>query len=170
MSDIAVHEPVPSFGKVPKANQPGHHPAVEQDKPDLSRRRSAPDPRQFEFRFEALLRPLALAVGVVPSTARVEVDDEDVLVRFGRWSMTFERSDIAAVQITGPYQLIKVAGPPRLSFADGGITFATNRQRGVCVQLFHAHPGIEPLGVVKHASVTLTVADPEGLAALLDPA
>lgn len=71
--------------------------------------------------------------------------------------------------VTGPYHLIKVAGPPRLSLSDRGVTFATNRQVGACIQLRRAHRAIEPLGLLRHPSVTVTVDDPEGLCQLLDP-
>ena len=112
--------------------------------------------------------PAAALVGVLPSNSRVEVDDEELVVRFGRWSMRVPRSDIESATVSGPYDLIKVVGPPRLSLADRGVTFATNRRAGVCIRLRRPHGGIDPLGLIKHTGITVTVADPEELCALLD--
>ncbi len=161
-----LHEPTDGLGPVPEQNQPGHHPRVEQDKP--SRPPKAPSlVRHFAFRFEPLLLPAALLLGVRPSTSGVDVDGKDVTIRFGRWSMSFPRTDVSSAEVTGPYQLLKVAGPPHLSLADGGVTFATNRHAGACLQLARAHRAIEPLGIIGHRSVTVTVDDPEELCRLL---
>jgi hypothetical protein len=66
---------------------------------------------------------------------------------------------------------VKVFGPPHLSIADRGLTFATNARRGVCIRFHHPVAGIEPLGVVRHPGLTVTVDDPEGLVdALSQPA
>ena len=54
------------------------------------------------------------------------------------------------------------AGPPHLSLADRGITFATNRQRGLCIRLHRPHPAIDPLGLIRHPGVTVTVGDVDG--------
>ena len=73
-------------------------------------------------------------------------------------TFTYEPADIDP-----DYWLPKVAGPPHLSFADRGITFATNRQRGLCIELERPYPGIGPLGLLRHAGATVTVDDIEGL-------
>ena len=90
-------------------------------------------------------------------------------VRFGPWSMDVARDNIADVAVTGPYQFVKTAGPARLSFADRGVTFATNGDRGVCIALRSPVPAIEPIGVLRHPGITVTVADCEGLAEALRP-
>lgn len=61
--------------------------------------------------------------------------------------------------VTGPYRFIKTAGPPHLSLADRGLTFATNGQRGACVHFGVPVRGIEPTGSIRHPSLTVTVAD-----------
>jgi hypothetical protein len=114
--------------------------------------------------------PAAAAVGVLPSNTRVEVDDHELRVRFGRWSMLIPRGDIESATVTGPYNLLKVVGPPRLSMVDRGITFATNRRAGVCIKLRRPHKGIDPLGIIKHPGLTVTVADPEELCRVLSDA
>src|SRR5690606_29251980 len=65
---------------------------------------------------------------------------------------------------TGPYRWWKVAGPPRLSLADRGITFATTAEHGVCLQLAEPIGAIDPLHLIRHPNVTITVADPERFA------
>ena len=164
-----LHTPEP-LGPIPEANRPGHHPPEEQDKPAgppprpkrRPTRAAKPETERFEFRFEPVMRAIAVPFGVLPSNAWVEVGDE-VHIAFGRWHMRFPRADVDDVTETGDYWLPKVAGPPHLSLADRGITFATNRQRGLCITLRVPHPGIDPFGLVKHPSATVTVEDIEGL-------
>jgi hypothetical protein len=156
-----------AFGPVPPANQPGHHPEVEQDKPTGPPPGPRPTsaPTRFDFRFETLLRPFATLATVLPGTAHLEVDDEQVSIRFGLWRMAFPLAEVAGVEATGEFWFPKVAGPPHVSLADRGITFATNRQRGTCIRLRHPQPG--PYPVLKHPAVTVTVDDPEALEAAL---
>ena len=156
------------LGPVPEDNQPGHHPEVEQDKPTgppPRRPTAAPAIEHFAFRFEPVMLPFALAAGVVPQATGVRVDDGLVAIRFGVWRVTFPLDEVAGVEETGGYWLPKVVGPPRVSFADGGITFATNRQDGLCIQLRSPQAGPYPL--LRHPSVTLTVDTPDALAEAL---
>jgi hypothetical protein len=76
------------------------------------------DRQRFPFEFDARLAMLALPFGVIPSTAYVDVDHARLLIRFGHWSLRAELTNVAEVTPTGPYRWWKVAGPPRLSFAD----------------------------------------------------
>jgi hypothetical protein len=180
-----LQHPIDDLGPVPEENQPGHHPKVDQDKPTgppptpkAARAKAAPaaagpetapaaGSREFAFAFDPLMAPVAALVGVLPSNSGVEVTDDEVVVRFGRWSMRVPRGDVESATVTGPYSMLKVAGPPRLSLADRGITFATNRDAGVCIALRRPHKGIEPIGLVKHPGLTVTVADPDELCRVL---
>ena len=180
-----LQHPIDDLGPVPEENQPGHRPKVDQDKPTgppptpksarakAARTEAAPETavgagsREFTFAFDPLMAPAAALVGVLPSNCGVEVTDDDLVVRFGRWSMRVPRRDVESATVTGPYRLLKVVGPPRLSLADRGITFATNREAGVCIALRRPHKGIEPIGLVKHPGLTVTVADPEELCRVL---
>ena len=166
--------PDTGFGPIPADNQPGHHPPVEQDKPIgpppvrsgrklTSAPALEPVPEHYAFRFEPVMLALAAPLGVLPPTTDVEVGD-DVLIRFGPWKMRFPRADVTGVEETTDYALLRVAGPPHLSLKDRGITFATNRQRGLCIQLARPHKGIEPFGLLRHPGVTVTVEDIDGLA------
>ena len=158
-----------AFGPVPPANQPGHHPEVEQDKPSgpPPGPAAAPTTGRFAFRFEPLLLPFATLATVLPGTAHVDVDEDQVAIRFGLWRMAFDRADVVDVETTGDFWLPKVAGPPHVSLADRGITFATNRQRGTCIRLARPRPGPYPL--LQHPAVTVTVDEPEAFEAALRP-
>jgi hypothetical protein len=153
-------------GPVPPANQPGHHPDQEQDKP------TGPFPSavlgRFEFEFEPAFRLAALPFGVRPDRAGVEVRRDELDIHFGPWHVQIPRDDIVSVEVTGPYSPIKVIGPPHLSLRDRGLTLGTNHRRGVCIRLRRPIRGIDPLGLIRHPGVTVTVADPDRLVALLE--
>ena len=89
---------------------------------------------RFDFTFSRVLSwPLAL-IGVTPWTAHVDVTDEDLSVRFGPWSLSTPRSNVAGASVTGPYLPFKVLGP-HVSLADRGVTFGTSWRRGACVRV-----------------------------------
>ncbi len=120
--------------------------------------------RRFEFRFVPRYQRAAKLFGITPDHAWVEVGDDDLRARYGRWKVTTPLSNIALVDVTGPYLFIKTAGPPRLGLTDIGLTFASNGERGVLVRF---HNKIAGLGPLRHPELTVTVADPDGLAELL---
>lgn len=120
--------------------------------------------RRFGFAFAPAYRIPALAFGVAPATAWVEVDGEDLRVRFGLWQVRTPVANVRSTSVEGPYRYLTTAGPARLSLADRGLTFATNGERGVCVQFIEPVPGIEPTGRLRHPNLTVTVADCAGLA------
>jgi hypothetical protein len=76
-------------------------------------------------------------------------------------------TNIADASITGPYALWKTAGPARLAITDRGLTFATNGDRGTLILFETPVRGLDPLGIVRHPELTVTVADVDGLADLL---
>lgn len=181
------------MGPIPEDNQPGHHPEVEQDKPTgpppgpRARTRAAPPtasapvsddggtaealaPTRLPFRFRPLLAPAAAAFGVTPWTAHVDLDDEELRVRFGPWTVRTPRDNVAGAERTGPYKVAKVAGGPHLSFSDGGATFATTTDGGVCIRFREPVRALLPVGPVKHPALTVTVDDPDRLVELLRPA
>ena len=124
--------------------------------------------RRFLFRFAPSYRFPALLFGITPQTAHVAVTDAELRVRFGLWRLSTPRDNIAGVEQTGGFAFLKTAGPAHLSFADGGITFATNGDQAVCV-LFHEPVKVfDPTGrFLRHPGATLTVADPPALARAL---
>jgi hypothetical protein len=120
--------------------------------------------RRFEFAFEPSYRVLAAAFGITPRTAHVDIGDGSFDARFGPWRVNTPLSNIKAVAVTGPYRLIKTAGPARLAITDRGLTFATNNHRGLLVRFHTPVPGLDPLGLIRHPELTVTVADVEALA------
>lgn len=122
---------------------------------------------RFHFEFEPAMRMAATFVGVTPGSAWVDVNEGMFTARFGPWRVRTPTSNIVSAQITGPYAFGKVVGGPRLSLVDSGLTFATSTARGVCVCFRQPVPGLDPLGVLRHECLTVTVSDPERLVELL---
>jgi len=123
--------------------------------------------RRFPFAFAPSYRLPALALGITPRTAWVEVSATELRVRFGLWRLRAPLTDIASTEVSGGFTYLKTAGPPHLSFVDRGITFATNGDRALCVTLTEPVPGIDPTRRILHPGVTMTVAEPEALARAL---
>ncbi len=119
---------------------------------------------RYPFHFDARYRPLLALLGVRPSTAWVDVDEDRVLARFGHWRVSIGAGNIADVCPSGPYLAVKAIGA-RLSRTDSGLTFGSTTRGGVCLLLREPVAGIEPFGAVRHPGLTLTVADPEAFAA-----
>lgn len=117
----------------------------------------------FDFRFTPLYQAAGAVFGIRPSTTRVEVADGMFTARFGRWQVQTEVSNITDCVATGGFQLRKTIGPPHLSFADKGLTFATNPDRGLCIKFREPVPGIDPKSRIRHPALTVTVADPVAL-------
>lgn len=126
------------------------------------------DPARFEFSFAPAYRLLSRAFGVRSSTAWVEVSGERLDARFGPWRVSTPLTNITGASITGPYALLKTAGPARLAITDRGLTFATNRDRGVLLTFATPVRGLDPLGILRHPELTVTVADTDGPVALLN--
>jgi hypothetical protein len=123
--------------------------------------------QEFPFRFDPAYRLAALPFGVTPHNAMITVSDTDLRVRFGLWRVSTSLQNIVNVSITGPYAVWKTVGPPRLTFSDRGLTFATNRERGVCLEFAEPIRGIEPTGRLVYPNLTLTPQDCAGLARAL---
>ena len=121
----------------------------------------------FAFRFAATYRLPALLFGVTSSTAGVWVDEAVLRIRFGPWRLQTPLNNVVDTVHTGPFAPFKTMGPAHLSFADRGLTCATNSERGLCIRFDQPVPGIEPLGLLRHPAVTVTVADCDGLAEAL---
>ena len=118
---------------------------------------------RFPFRFDPAYRRLARLFGVTPERAWVDLSDEELEARYGRWRVRTPRSNIAGVEATGPYLFLKTAGPARLAITDRGLTFASNGDRGACISFHSPVAGIDPLGLIHHPTLTVTVLDVDGL-------
>jgi hypothetical protein len=104
---------------------------------------------------------------VIPSTAYVDVDDADLLIRFGPWTLRTSLDNVRSLTPTGPYSWWKVAGPAHISLADRGITFATTTERGVCIRFREPVRAVLPISLIRHPAATVTVEDPDGLIAAI---
>ena len=120
--------------------------------------------RRFAFDWDPAYRLAALPFLVTPASAYVEVAPEELRVRFGLWSLRTPLTNVRATSLSGDYAFVRTAGPPHLSLADRGISFATNSRSGLCVQFHGPVPAIDPTGRITHPAATLTVAEPAGLA------
>ena len=123
---------------------------------------------RFEFAFDPTYRALARPFGITPAKAWVEVSDTRFRARFGPFRFSTALSNITGVAITGPYAMFKTAGPARLGVTDGSLTFASNGDRGVLLRFATPVHGKDRLGVLRHPELTVTVAEPERLATLLE--
>jgi hypothetical protein len=122
---------------------------------------------RFAFAFASSYRLPARAFGVTPATAWVKVDGASFQARFGPWRVSTPLANTTDVAVTGPYRFARTAGPARLAITDRGLTFATNGERGVRVSFATPVRGLDPLGMIRHPELTVTVADVDRLAILL---
>jgi hypothetical protein len=97
----------------------------------------------------------------------VDVGDGGLDAHFGRWRVSTPLANITDVTVTGPYAFLKTAGSARLGITDRGLTFATNGDRGVCISFGTPVRGLDPLGILRHPELTVTVAEVDRLAELL---
>ena len=105
--------------------------------------------------------------GIRPDNSEVVLDGDEFIARFGPWTVATSIGNIAGADLTGPYSWPKIIGPAHLSLRDSGLTFASNDRQGVCIKFRKKVTGVDALGIVKHAALTVTVADAPSLAAVL---
>lgn len=125
------------------------------------------DIERFGFAFAPAYRIAARPLGIRPATAWVDVSAKAFDAHFGAWRVSTQLANVTHVAVTGPYAFLKTAGPARLAITDRGLTFATNGDRGVLISFRTPVRGIDPLGVLRHPELTVTVADVDRLAELL---
>ena len=125
------------------------------------------DVERFGFAFATPYSLPARALGIGRATAWVDVSDETLDARFGPWRVSTPLPNVTDVAVTGPYAFWKTAGPARLAITDRGLTFATNGDRGVLISFRTPVRGLDPLGVLRHPELTVTVAEVDRLAELL---
>jgi hypothetical protein len=123
--------------------------------------------QRFDFRFASAYRVAARPFGITPERAWVQIDDEHLLANYGPWRLRTPLANISRVAITGPYRFYRTAGPARLGIADGGLTFASNGDQGVLLSFRQRVPAIDPLRLIRHPELTVTVADVRGLVSAL---
>jgi hypothetical protein len=122
---------------------------------------------EWEFAFDRVARILLAPLGIRPATARVRATNEVFEVDFGPWKLRTRADNVASASITGPYRWVKTIGP-HLSAADRGVTYGTNGEAGVCVLFQEPVPSLDPLKMLRHPGVTVTVVGPASLVAFLN--
>jgi hypothetical protein len=123
---------------------------------------------RFEFTWAGPYRPAARLFGIHPGNVWVDVSEADLDARFGPWSLSTPLSNIAHVEVTGPYRWWKTAGAARLGVTDRGLTFATNGDRGVLLTFVHPVRGAGPYLALRHPELTVTVTEIDRLADLIE--
>ncbi|MGH9919081.1 MAG: hypothetical protein ACRD6W_09470 [Nitrososphaerales archaeon] len=91
---------------------------------------------------------------------RIAPEDKRFVATFGLLKIVTSLSNIEDAHITRDYRWWTAIGA-RLSFADDGLTFGTNREAGVCVHFVQKVRS--PLRATGHSALTVTVADLDGL-------
>ena len=121
----------------------------------------------FPYRLDSKWRPLFAVLGVDDSDG-VEVTDDGMLrASFGRVRIKTPLTNIDHTLVSGPHRWYTAVGL-RLSFADDGLTFGTNRESGLCIAFVERIPKV--IGFRDHSALWVSVADPAGLAAAIENA
>lgn len=123
--------------------------------------------RRFAFDFDPRYERAARPFGVTPDGAWVDVGDGRLEARYGRWRVRTPLANVRSAELTGPYRFWRTAGPAHLGVTDLGLTFASNGRRGVLICFHRRVGGIDPLGLIRHGELTVTVKEPEELVELL---
>lgn len=119
-------------------------------------------PYQFDRRWDALFRLLG-----VRDDQGVEItDDGRLIAAYGRFRVSTTVDNVAGAEVTGPHRWYTAVGV-RLARTDDGITFGTNHYKGLWIHFKRRVPRV--IGFRDHSLLWVSVADPEGLAATLDP-
>lgn len=115
----------------------------------------------FAFAVDKRLAPFWLPFSFRAGRDGVTITDTGTfLATYGFLKMETPLTNIDDAHVTRNYRWWKAAGARR-SLADGGLTFGTNRNAGVCVHFREPVPS--PLRRKGHPALTVTVADVDGL-------
>jgi hypothetical protein len=120
--------------------------------------------QHFPYRLDKRWTPLFLALGVGEEDGVDISDAGELMATYGRIKVKTTLDNIEHTLVTGPHRWYTAVGL-RLSFADDGLTFGTNHQKGLCIAFVHKIPKV--IGFKDHSMLWVSVADPEGLAAVI---
>lgn len=120
----------------------------------------------FRYAVDKRFFPLLLTFGLRPSKDGVTItDDGRFVATYGFFRIETSLSNIDDAHVTSGYRWWTAVGV-RGSLVDDGLTFGTNRDRGVCV---HFHDKVR--SVMRrsgHSALTVTVAEGDRLIEALD--
>lgn len=120
----------------------------------------------FSFRFDGRFALMLRGIGITAETSRVTLTDDTFAAAFGRWGVETPIANLVRFEITRRYRWYRAIGV-RGSLVDGGLTFGSNTNGGVCVCFHRPIDAIIPFFAPRHPGLTVTVADIDGLAAAL---
>ena len=120
--------------------------------------------RHFGYAIDRRYLPVLLPFLLRPSRDGVTLTDHGFVATFGLVKVTTPRTNITGAHITRNYRWWTACGV-RMSYADDGLSFGTNRDAGLCIHF--AERVRSPLRRSGHSALTVTVADLEGLEAAL---
>ena len=120
----------------------------------------------FRYAIDKRFFPVLLTFGVRPSKDGVTLtDDGRFVATYGFLRIETSLSNIDGAHVTSGYRWWTAVGA-RWSFADDGLTFGTNRDRGVCI---HFHENVRSaMRRSGHSALTVTVAEVDRLIEALD--
>jgi hypothetical protein len=116
--------------------------------------------RFYPYRFDARFAAMWLPFGAVPGRDGVTLRRDRLRATFGFFRLETPLDNVVGGHVTEDYRWYTAIGV-RLSFADDGLTFGTNPDRGVCVHFREPAPRV--IGFRPHSALTVTVADCDGL-------
>jgi hypothetical protein len=120
--------------------------------------------QHFGYAIARRYLPVLLPFLLRPSRDGVTLTADGFVATFGFVKLATVRSNIVGAHITKDYRWWTACGV-RMSIADDGLTFGTNRKSGVCIHF--SDKVRSTLRGSGHSALTVTVADVESLAAAL---
>ena len=117
--------------------------------------------RHFPYRLDKRWSALLLVLGVRAADGVTVSANGELIATYGRFKVTTMLDNIDHTVVTGPHRWYTAVGL-RLSLADDGITFGTNHRKGLSIAFVKKVPRV--IGLRKHSTLWVSVADPEGLA------
>ena len=121
----------------------------------------------FGYRFDRRWQPLFVTLRVNDDDGVELTDDGRLVATYGWAKVDTPITNVDHTEVTGPHRWWTAVGL-RLSFADDGITFGTNHDRGLCIAFRKRVPKV--IGLRDHSALWVSVTDPEGLAAAISAA
>lgn len=117
--------------------------------------------RRFPYLLDKRWSALFLVLGVRKSDAVTITAKGELIATYGRFKVASTLDNVAHTEVTGPHRWYTAVGL-RLSLSDDGITFGTNHRKGLSIAFVEKVPRV--IGLRKHSTLWVSVADPEGLA------
>lgn len=116
----------------------------------------------FPYHFDRRFVLIWAALGARPHRDGVAItEDGEFVATYGRFRVETPVSNIKDAHKTGPYRWWTGVGV-RGSRVDSGVTFGTTPRGGVCILFKERIPQVIP-SAPRHAGLTVTVADCDGL-------